>query len=245
MVDSGSFGKDYLLFGLKEAPLSVHGEGVNSQASMGDFWLEIIQQGLQAAWTHYIPRDVYSRFIGKVVRVRWTDPDLSFYIVFEPDGLILRRLYSGVVDARIRMRMSDLLGLFQGNDNVGVNVVGDADLVRDVLAMVRTFNIWSLMRWMLNSVMHDASKLNPLVRWLERFDPAWIEHLEPVPETLDRVYVQLRLNQHLLHTQADNMRALQSQNAWMMRAQIVMAASLLGLVGIALACVGAWNIGNF
>ncbi len=171
---------------------------MDSQPSPAEFLLlgtlEVLLN--QALSMHPRGSESLEKLAGKVIRIRAYDPDYIFYCLIERDGVELTTLYEGDADIRVRGSTGALIYralLPAGRDPdektpADIQLDGDEDLVQTLIVALDTFNLWEAVRtWLREHItMPEISSM------LRRYDPAWLERLENLPQQINDLTSEVR-----------------------------------------------------
>lgn len=131
---------------------------------------------------------------GKVVRIRAFDPDYIFYCLIERDGIELTNTYDGDADIRVRGSAGALVyrALLPPGDEqattTDIQVDGEAGAVQALTDALDTFNLWEAVRtW-----LREHVTMPEIFGVLRRYDPAWLERLQGLPQQVGEVLEELR-----------------------------------------------------
>lgn len=131
---------------------------------------------------------------GRVIRIRAFDPDYIFYCLIERDGIELTNTYDGDADIRVRGSAGALVyrallppGEAQENPS-DIQVDGEAVAVQALIDALDTFNLWEAVRtW-----LREHVTMPEIFSTLRRYDPAWLERLQGLPQQVGEVLEELR-----------------------------------------------------
>ncbi|MFZ5723306.1 MAG: hypothetical protein ACOY33_06560 [Pseudomonadota bacterium] len=173
---------------------------------------------------------------GKVVRIRAYDPDYIFYCLIDRDGIELATTYDGDADIRVRgsagaLVYRALLPPGRADDTpADIQVDGEPEAVRTLIDALDTFNLWEAVRTWLRE--HVA--MPEIFGVLRRYDPAWLERLQGLPElvgeTLEELRRQAQVQQHILN----EVRAMKESLRAERRTDILVITVATALLALAL-----------
>lgn len=131
---------------------------------------------------------------GKVIRVRAYDPDYIFYCLIDRDGLELATGYDGDADIRVRGSAGALVyrALLppgeQEENPTDIQIDGEAEAVRALIDTLNAFNLWEAVRtW-----LREHITMPEIFSTLRRYDPAWLERLQGLPQQVGEVVTEFR-----------------------------------------------------
>lgn len=152
--------------------------------------------------------ETLQRLHGTVVRVRFTRPAFSLYLLICDDGVDILEQYEGYVDVRIRCTLGSMLHWIltpdATPDDALVQIHGPDDKVRLLSEALQAFDIWgALNRW-----MNQHARLEDLLSLLRREDPAWADRLEMLVRNMDGLADELGRQRLLQEDILDELRSL-------------------------------------
>lgn len=155
--------------------------------------------------------------LGRVLRIKTTDPDWIVFVAICDDGIQLYADYEDFVDARITLPASLVTQTFLNNNKrpltqmKEVRCSGDLDFIEDVLAIARQFNLWTLITRLFQSWMPEASNVSQLIEALKHNDPAWVDRLQHLPQLANETLMAVRDQGEMLYRQEQEIALVKAQ----------------------------------
>ncbi|MFZ5756258.1 MAG: hypothetical protein ACOY3X_05110 [Pseudomonadota bacterium] len=189
---------------------------MQNNPSLGEFMvlgtLEVLLN--QTLTLHPQGSTALDRLAGKVIRIRAYDPDYICYCLIERDGVELATGFDGDADIRVRGSAGALIyrallppGEAPADDTAGdIQIDGDADAVAALREVLDTFNLWEAVRTWLRE--HVA--MPEVLGLLRRHDPAWLERLQDLPQTVGQVLEEVRRQALVQQQILDELQALRT-----------------------------------
>lgn len=152
---------------------------------------------------------------GKVIRVRAHSPDLIFYCLIDANGVELTPEFSGDADIRIRGSAGHLLyrALLPAGEPDStapeedeIRISGDEATVQALRDALQTFNLWEAIRTWLRE--HIA--MPEFLGLLKHHDPAWLERLQDLPQTVSRLLEELQRQAETQQRILDEVRSMKA-----------------------------------
>lgn len=176
--------------------------------------------------------ETLQRLHGTVVRVRFTRPAFSLYLLICDDGIDILEHYEGYVDVRIRCALGGMLQWIltpdATPDDALVQLSGPDDKVRLLSEALQSFDLWgALNRW-----MNEHARLEDILALLRREDPAWAARLDTLVHNVDCLAEELG-RQRLL--QEDILEELRGLKRGLRRQRRLDAATLFSGMALLLA----------
>jgi hypothetical protein len=161
------------------------------------------------------------------------------YCQFCDEGISLLTHYDGEVDARVQVPAGKLLMLLLQQDSelnqadFEIKILGDRQLVEQVLAILKTYDIWRWVRQFWLEWFPGSADLPGVMAKLQVEAPEWWLALQAVPNTTNDLLVELK---HLSETQTQMLAEIKAMHVAMNQGKSRVTA--LQCVGMALMVVG-------
>lgn len=168
--------------------------------------------------------------VGRVLRVKTTNPDWMFFLSIHEEGVHLLLEYEEVVDARITLPTSLMTQYVLGSsaesfeDAEGVRVSGDVDFLREILDIALEFSLWKLVKRVLSSWLPEVDGLSGLIDAFTNHDPAWIVRLEHLPQLANETLMAVKAQGELQQQQMRELEQIKHQLASDRRANRISTA---------------------
>jgi len=177
---------------------------------------------------------------GRVIRIKASDPDFSFYLAVCDDGVQLFSEHEGPIDARLRMSSwlfaRYVLGASEGlDDHSGEKpkVSGDIELLADLMDIAAEYSLWSMLRRIVRYWLPDFESFEDILRALREHEPAWMSRIEHLPQLVNETLVMLKAQNHAQQAQTDEIVSIRKMLESDRRANQV--STIIGLALIVLA----------
>lgn len=186
----------------------------DSESMIRQVLLSLIETGLNKAISMHEDSHVHLEpLAGRVIRIRTYGPYYSVYLLFDETGVQLLNHYDGPVDARLRGAAVELGRFLFGPDPdpdstpLKVRIIGDREVVSDLRAVGRNMDFWALVRQLFKEWLPDHNGLMDVLDSLRIYDPAWLDRLQHLPQSVSQAVLQL---QTLAQIQQQQLQELQS-----------------------------------
>lgn len=153
---------------------------------------------------------------GHVIRIKTHDPYLSFYLSFDHDGVQVLGFYDGLVSARVHGSASYFLRmLFSGSElrespERHIRVIGDRALTANLFQLAQAWDFWDICRRLINEWLPKHEGFNDIVTVLKAYDPAWVERLQYLPQTMSQTLSELKQVNEVQQAQLQEIRQIKS-----------------------------------
>lgn len=194
----------------------------DSESMIRQLLLSLIEAGLNKAISMHEESYVHlEQLAGRVIRIRTYGPYYSVYLLFDEAGVQVLNHYDGPVDARIRGAAVELGRFIFGPEPdptstpLKVRIIGDRAVVQELRAIGRNMDFWAMVRQLFKEWLPDHNGLMDILDSLRIYDPAWLDRLQHLPQSVSHAVVQLQtlaqIQQQQLHELQSIRRLLESQ----------------------------------
>jgi len=170
--------------------------------------VELLETAVNQAVSYDVQAlELLSTHVGRVVAIKITDPDFSFYMSFSAEGVQLFSEHEGPVDARLKVSSSLFARYVLGVpgekapfDMDEVVVTGDTVLLAELMQVALDFSLWVLLKRILSKWLPEYGSLDDVLRALREHEPAWLSRLDHLPQLVNDTVHILRA-QRKVHSQ--------------------------------------------
>ena len=193
-------------------------ENNNEESMIRYLVTEILESAINMALSYEpMARERLKDHEGRVLRVKTRDPNLMFFLAVRDQGIQLYLEYDETSDARISLSSSSLGQFLLGAGATsldqldGVRMSGDQEFLQDLLQITLEFNLWSLVKKVLNNWLPEFEGFAGLIEALKNNDPAWIVRLEHLPQLANETLLAVRAQAEVQQQQLKEIEAIKYQ----------------------------------
>ena len=164
--------------------------------------------------------ELLSVHAGRVVSIKITNPDFSFYMAICEKEVQLFSEHEGPVDARLKIPSSlfarYVLGVSAEKaplDMSEVVITGDAELLAELMQVALDFSLWVLLKRIFSKWLPDYKSLDDVLRALREHEPAWLSRLDHLPQLVSDTVQILRAQREVQRQQLTEIMEIKQQLA--------------------------------
>lgn len=185
-----------------------------------------------------------SELTGTVIRIKTTEPEWAFYVLFSESGIQVAPFYDGIVDARINTTSAHLLSLFFSKKNnlnlfdPDLKVSGDPALIETFFLTIKQYDMLAMSQHVLLEWFPDLNHWPHFVEKLSAARPDWWDTLLELPGQFQRNHQEL---QQSLRVQQDILQELREIRLSMEGRQQQVSSRTVSVMIVVLLCgFGFW-----